>query len=199
MNLFGNKIQSLLSSDRIANLIKYSNYCAGLPGYLCELGIYHGGSLEIMAMYNPGKDIVAIDSFQGLPAPTEGIDYHSEGQFNLVDFPGISGYFKVVFPTVRIFKGFIPKVFEVFDEQTRFAFSHCDLDMYESVKNACDFVFPRTLSGGMILFDDYMCASTPGATKAINEFFVDKEVEYKGELKYFEGGKSHYQYLVVAK
>lgn len=69
--------------------------------------------------------------------------------------------------------------------------------MYESVKSACDFLFPRTLTGGMILFDDFNCLSTPGATKAVLEFFEERECKFKGELFYHEGGESHKQFLCV--
>lgn len=200
MTQFGTTIPSLLDNGRIANLIKYSNYCAPLPGYLCEMGVYSGGSLEILAKYNPSKDIIAIDSFTGMPPVTEGIDYHKEHDFNMVDFAAISGYFKMMYPPVRIVKGMIPKVFEYFDEHTRFAFTHIDLDLFQSIKDALDFVFPRTLKEGMILLDDFKVRSTPGCEKAIEDFFEarpDVELTYRGELKYWENGKSLNQYLIV--
>jgi len=202
MQQFGNKIDSLLDNGRIANLIKYSNYCAPLPGYIMELGVYTGGSLEILAKYNPGKDILAVDSFQGMPPSTEGVDYHQEHDFNMVDFPAISGYFKMMYPPVRIIKGFIPKAFEFFDEHTRLAFTHIDLDLYQSIKDALDFVYPRTLDGGMILLDDFKVNSTPGCEQAIEEFFAirpELEFHYRGELKYWDSqnAKSHKQYLIV--
>jgi O-methyltransferase len=202
MTPFGTTIPSLLDNGRIANLIKYSNYCAALPGYLCEMGVFSGGSLEILAKYNPGKDIMALDSFVGMPPVTEGVDYHREHDFNMVDFAAISGFFKMLYPHVRLVKGMIPKVFEYFDEHTRFAFTHIDLDLFQSIKDALDFVFPRTLEGGMILLDDFKIRSTPGCEKALIEFFEarpDIEITYKGELKYWDnyGAKSHNQYLIV--
>lgn len=202
MQQFGNQIDSLLDNGRIANLIKFSNYCAPLPGYIAEFGVYAGGSLEILAKYNPGRNILGVDSFQGMPPVTEGTDFHKEGDFNMVDFPAINGYFKMIYPAVRLVKGFIPEVFSFFDEHTRFAFSHVDLDLYKSVKDTLDFVFPRTLDGGMILLDDYRVCSTPGCEKAINEFFderPDVAVTYRGELKYWNGdtAPSHKQYLIV--
>lgn len=198
MNFFGNKIDSLLSSDRIANLIKYSQYCAPLGGYIAEFGIYSGGSLEILARYNPGINILAVDSFQGVPKESE-FDFHREGDFGAIDYHAIAGYFKMVYPTVRIFKGFIPKVFEAFDEHTRFSFCHVDLDMYESIKHALDFLMPRTLEGGMILLDDYKVRSTPGCEKAIEDFFQQhpSALKFRGELKYWEDGSTHNQYLIV--
>lgn len=202
MTPFGTIIPTLLDNGRIANLIKYSNYCAPLYGYICEMGVYSGGSLEVLAKYNPGKDILAVDSFLGMPPVTEGVDYHKEFDFNMVDYPAICGYFKMMYPAVRIIKGVIPKVFEYFDEHTRFAFTHLDLDLYKSIKDSLDFVFPRTLDGGMILLDDFKVGSTPGCEKAIEEFFEvrpDLEFTYRGELKYWddEDAKSNYQYLII--
>lgn len=201
MTLFGANIESLLSPDRITNLIRYSQYCYSLPGYAAEFGVYSGGSLEILAKYNPGKEIIAVDSFSGMPAPTEGIDYHKEGDFEGVHFQAINGYFKMMYPTVRIIKGYIPKAFEFFDDHTRFSFSHIDLDLYQSIKDTLDFVFPRTVEGGIILLDDYKVKSTPGCEKAINDFFEEHETDesFRGELKYWdaEDAKSHNQYLII--
>lgn len=196
MQPLGNKIDSLLSLDRQLNLIKYSN-AAVKGGYIFEAGVYAGGSLEILAQYNPGVNILAVDSFQGVAKESEWDTGHKEGDFNGVDFHAIAGYFKMVYPAVRIFKGWIPQIFDVFDEHTHFSFSHIDLDMYDAVRHACDFVFPRTLSGGIILFDDYKVRSTAGATKAIEEFFAERECVFKGELFQHPGGPSHFQYLIV--
>lgn len=199
MNNFGTQLPTLLSTDRQLNLIKYSNACAGIAGYISEWGVYKGGSLELLAKHNPESNIIAVDSFEGVAAASKE-DYHQEGDFGGVDSRAIIGYFSMLYGnTVRIVKGFIPKVFEYFDEHTRFSFSHVDLDMHDAVKHACDFIYPRTTSGGMILFDDYKVRSTPGATKAIDDFFADKDCAFKGELFFYPGGPSHKQYLVVVK
>lgn len=195
MTQFGTHIDSLLSTDRILNLIKYSN-AAAKGGYIFECGVFRGGSLEILAKYNPGVSILAVDSFEGVSEASE-FDVHQEGDFGGISSRAIIGFFEMAYPAVRIFKGWVPKIFEVFDEHTRFSFSHIDLDMHDAVRLACDFVFPRTLTGGMILFDDYKCKTTPGATKAIDEFFADKDCKFKGELFFYEGGESHKQFLVV--
>ena len=197
MNAFA-KLPSLISTDRLCNLIKYSAL-APKDSYILECGIYQAGSLEVLAKYNTEHDIVAIDSFEGLPESNPQKDFHRAGEFNEVDFYGITGYFRMLYQRVRIIKGFIPKAFEYFEDNVRFGFSHVDLDLYESVKTSCEFIFPHTVSNGIILFDDYKCKSTRGATEAIDEYFSDKECLFKGELFYYEGGKSHYQYLVVVK
>lgn len=195
MTELGTHIESLLSLDRQLNLIKYSN-AAAKGGYIAECGVFRGGSLSLLAKYNPGIEILAFDSFEGVPEGND-LDIHQAGDFGGLDSRAIIGYFSMVFPAVRIFKGWIPKIFEAIDDHTRFSFTHIDLDMNEAVHHACDFIFPRTLEGGMILFDDYKQRTTPGATAAIDKFFEDKECKFKGELFYYEGGDSHKQFLVV--
>lgn len=197
MTQLGTHIDSLLSLDRQLNLIKYSNL-AVRGGYIIEMGVFRGGSLSILAKFNPGIDILAFDSFEGVPEG-DSHDIHQSGDFGGLDSRAIIGFFSMIFPAVRIFKGFIPKIFEAIDSNTRCSFCHIDLDMHESVRLACDFIFPRMLSGGIILFDDYKQKTTPGATKAIDEFFADKDCAFKGELFFYEGGPTHYQYLVVVK
>lgn len=202
MTQYGTYIDTLLSSDRVANLIKYSQYCASLPGYIGEFGVFRGGSLEILAKYNPGKDILAIDSFTGVPRETDGVDVHREGDFSDgVNYHKIAGFFGLAYPQVRIFRGYSPAVFDAFDTHTHFCFVHLDVDMFSSVLHALDFFLPRMLEGGIILCDDFRQRSTPGAEKAINDFFsnIDIKVKYRGELKYWddENAPTHYQYLIV--
>lgn len=197
MNLFGNKIDSLLDTPRICNLIKYSND-APKGGYIAEFGMYQGGSLEILARFNPGIDIIGIDSFEGLPKPSE-FDFLNEGHFGGLNARNIIGYFGLAYPAVRIFKGFIPNVFEAFDGNTRFSFVHVDLDLYDSIFSSLDFLLPRMIDGGIILLDDYKVRDTPGCEKAIDHFFErhNPEVKFRGELKLHEGGPTNHQYLIV--
>lgn len=201
MNPFGNKIDSLLSTDRIANLIKYSTACAHLGGYLAEFGTYHGGSLEIMAKYNPGVSIIGLDSFEGVSEPTQN-DFHQQGDLVAMDVRKVIGYFSYVYPAVRIVKGWIPQVFDFFDEHTRFSFVHTDLDMETPIYQTLDFVLPRLLTGGMILLDDYKVRSTPGCKVAIDRFFEkhpNLEYTHRQELKLYdhENAKSSNQYLII--
>lgn len=202
MTQYGTFIDTLLSPDRVHNLIKYSNFCANLPGYYGEFGIFRGGSLEILTKYNPGKDIIAIDSFQGVPKETDGVDVHREGDFlDGVNYHKIAGFFGLAYPQVRIFRGFSPDVFKVMDIHTHFAFVHLDVDMFSSVFEGLDFFLPRMVDNGIILCDDYLQKSTPGCAKAIEQFFSNEEinVKYRGEIKYWDApdAPTNYQYLIV--
>lgn len=191
-------LPTLLSTDRLCNLIKYSQLCAPLGGYIAEFGVYTGGSLEVLAKHNRTTEIIGIDSFQGLPKPSEH-DYHQEGDFSEgVNFQKIYGYFGMMYNNVRLVKGFAPKVWEYFDEHTRFSFVHTDVDLFESVMSALDFFLPRLLTGGIMIVDDYKVRSTPGCEKAITEFFTNHDVstQFRQEELFYYAGKSHHQYLI---
>jgi hypothetical protein len=153
--------------------------------------VFNGGSLELIANVAKNHVIIGIDSFEGLPQPSEH-DTHKKGEFATANFEKMKDFFKGM--NVYLVKGFSPDVFIRLD--SKFAFVHIDVDLYQSVLDGCNFFFPRMVKGGIIIFDDYGFESTKGAKKAVNEFFADKEVTYKGELKYADG-LSHKQYLVI--
>ena len=193
-------LETLISLDRLANIIKYSHYASRLTGAIAEFGVFKGGSLELLAKLNPDAALFGIDSFAGLPEPTLDKDYHNEGEFSEVDFKAIYGYFKMLYPNVRILKGFTPRVFKFFDNTVHFKFAHIDVDLYQSVMDGLAFFYPRMVQGGVILIDDYKWSSTPGCELAIEEFFSDKsDMSFRQELKYFDtdSSDSHHQYLIV--
>lgn len=195
------KLHTLVSTDRLCNIIKYSQLCAPLGGYMATFGVYMGGSLETIAKYNPTTDVFGIDSFAGVPKESE-FDHHREGDFSEgVNYHAIAGYFKMLYNNVRIVRGFSPAVWDYFDHHTKFNFVEVDVDMYDSVRHALDFFLPRMLSGGMMLIDDFRCRSTPGCEKSIEDFFKETnfETKYRGEVLYYEGGPSQHQYLIVCK
>ena len=51
---------------------------------------------------------------------------------------------------------------------------HIDVDLYGPTHDSIEFFYPRLNKGGIIVCDDYMHNTCPGATKAIDEFLDDK-------------------------
>jgi len=73
------------------------------------------------------------------------------------------------FPFVRIHPGWVPtKFFEVEDE--KFGLVTIDLDLYEPIRDAVQFFYPRLQDGGLMYFDDYGYETFPGAKIAVDEF-----------------------------
>ncbi len=64
-------------------------------------------------------------------------------------------------------KGLLPYTFQNL-EAHRIAFAYIEVDIYKSVKDCCDFIYPRLQPGGFMVFDDYGMPSCPRARKAID-------------------------------
>jgi O-methyltransferase len=71
---------------------------------------------------------------------------------------------------VSFHPGFFPSTAVPF-EATSFCMAHIDVDIHGSVLDCCSFFYPRTVPGGILVFDDYGFRSCPGARQAVDEFF----------------------------
>ncbi|MBO0728210.1 MAG: hypothetical protein J2P57_03055 [Acidimicrobiaceae bacterium] len=58
------------------------------------------------------------------------------------------------YPSVRIHAGFIPETFAGL-EIDRVAWAHVDVDIYRSVLDCTEFVYPKMVPAGCMVFDDY--------------------------------------------
>lgn len=190
------KLETLLSLDRSANIIRYSEMVKDLQGDIAEFGCFRCGSFELLAKLNPHKNCIAIDSFEGLPKPNEYDTYHKEKDFNEVEYEAVYGYFKTLYPNVELLKGFSPDVFLSIPEFREFSLVHIDVDLYSSTYHGLDFFYPRLVKGGVIILDDFGFKSTEGSKKATLDFAETIEPEFKGELFYYPE-HSHKQYLIV--
>lgn len=187
------KLQTLISPDRLANLVSYAERVRMYEGDFAEFGVFRGGSLELIAKLHPERRIMGLDSFEGLPNPTKADNYHKKGDFSETDYMAIRGYFKIMYPNVAVIKGFSP--FNQLNPDRKYAFVHIDVDLYRSVLEGLDFFYPRMVEGGIIILDDYGFETTEGAKKATDEF-CRLITSFHSELKYADG-MSHKQYVII--
>ncbi|MBF0544869.1 MAG: class I SAM-dependent methyltransferase [Candidatus Riflebacteria bacterium] len=156
------------------NLFQLANSTEGLIGNTAECGAYRGASSFFICLAIVGKQKThhVFDSFEGLSQPGE-----SDGIF------WEKGYLKASeaevahnlseFDFCRIHKAWIPKAFpEV--ECEKFSFLHIDVDLYQPTFQSLEFFYPRMVSSGLIVCDDYGFETCPGAQKAFDGFFLDK-------------------------
>ena len=79
---------------------------------------------------------------------------------------------------VKPCRGWIPYTFDHIDSGEQFSFVHIDVDLYEPIKEALSFFYPRMRKGSIIVVDDYGSALFPGAKKAVQEFLSQNSHEY---------------------
>ena len=169
--------KSLVSADRCYMLYILLLQSLWIEGDIWECGVYKGGTAAMMAAIlrdnkMPSKKLYLFDTFEGMPKTDSALDAHTEGDFCDTSVEAVAAYVGSPDQCV-IRKGFIPNTFQGL-ESAKIAFAHIDVDIYKSILDSLNFIWPRLSRGGFIVFDDYGFPSCPGARVAVDEFFVGK-------------------------
>jgi O-methyltransferase len=145
-----------------------------LNGAMIEVGVWRGGSGALIAQQAKNSNITdnlyLCDTFSGV-VKTGGKDSHYTGGEhadtsketveNLLE--------KLVLKNIKILRGIFPDETGSLVEDTVFKFCHLDVDVYQSSKDIIEWIWPKLVIGGMILFDDYGWYLCDGITKLVNE------------------------------
>jgi O-methyltransferase len=167
-----------ITLDRVRCYILYqfAKQASALPGNVAEVGVYKGGSARILsqtiASRAQKKVVHLFDTFAGMPATDASVDFHSAGDFADTSLQAVQSDLRDCH-NVRFYQGFFPDTGGAVKNR-KFCLAHVDVDIYSSVRDCCLFFYPRMVSRGIILFDDYGFNSCPGARKAVDEFFGSK-------------------------
>ncbi len=168
--------RSLVSVDRCYVLYTLLKQSLLLDGDVWECGVYKGGTAAMMAQIlhdkMPQKKLYLFDTFEGMPETDSDKDVHKKGDFADTGLSTVMSY--VGNSETAIFRsGLIPTTFTGL-ESAEISFAHVDVDIYQSIIDSLNFIWPRLTRGGFIVFDDYGWPSCPGARTAVDEFFADK-------------------------
>jgi hypothetical protein len=163
---------------------------ANMRGAIIECGVFRGSTLlgmaHRLAVHGVADaTLIGCDSFQGFPTPSQEDALHDghfhertqEGVFKetscetLTEKIAALGYSQ----NIRLLKGFFCDTLPLLSK-TKFRLAHLDCDLYQSYLTSLEFLYPRLLPGGYIVFDEYDFSESvyPGAKRAIDEFFRDK-------------------------
>jgi heptosyltransferase-2 len=172
-------IETLLDHSRLLVLSELVELASSeTHGDLIELGVYKGGSAAVagwkLRRAHRERTVHLCDTFAGM-SDTLDWEFHEKGDFADTSLEAVAARLAGVLPAFpfRFHRGLFSETLPTLVDQ-RFCFAHVDADLYQSVREACEFVYPRIAKGGIILFDDYGASTCPGAKKAIDEFFSDK-------------------------
>lgn len=163
----------------VENIVKDGNY-----ENFIECGCWNGHSSyaisTILKNNSFNKNFYIFDSFEGGLSKKKDEDINLNRYIqNETEILNQKNYFisshsefqKLMneFTFVKIYKGWIPKVFENINN-IKASFIHIDLDLYQPTYDAIDFLYNSLEEGGIIVCDDYNCSDFPGAKLAIDEF-----------------------------
>ncbi len=145
-----------------------------VPGALLEVGAWRGGTAAIICTAARSCGIsdpfYVCDTFTGVVKTGardsvykggEHSDTSKEAVRKLLDDLGCEG--------ATLLKGVFPEETGKTVTADRFRFCHIDVDVYDSAKDATEFLWPKLSRGGVIVYDDYGFDGTDGVTTWVDE------------------------------
>lgn len=167
----GNTLVCLYRAYELWQLVEQ---VAHLQGDVLEVGVWRGGTGLVIAEAMRSRKIEATlflaDSFTGVvKAGSQDTTYkggeHSDTSIDIVRdlFAryGIGGF--------EILSGVFPDETASRISDRRFRFCHIDVDTHDSAKDVFEWIWPRLVHGGVVVFDDYGFKGCEGVTQLVND------------------------------
>lgn len=168
---------TLLRPEALYHLENALQQALNFDGVVYELGVYKGGSAcllrDALQAAGGGRSLRLFDTFEGMKVTNEKQgDRHRPGDFSETSLAEVK---KLIGEAdwIDYRQGWVPETFAGLGDDI-IAFAHIDLDLYAPIKDAIEFIYPRMVTGGIMVFDDYGFPSPPGARKAIDEFIASR-------------------------
>jgi hypothetical protein len=175
-----------------------------LPGDVVELGVYRGASLmswanflEVRNVGDRAKQVIGFDNWKGFTefAPQDGaedlrvnkvIGGYNGGEFKEILEDAIAIYDRDRFipykPRILLVDGNIEESVPRFIQEQpglRISLLHIDCDLYRPTRTALEALWPRIVTGGVVVFDDYGVRPWEGESAAADEYFMEKKIKLK--------------------
>lgn len=181
---------TMTSPERIQALADSVRYLERhhIPGAFVECGVWRGGSMMAAALAlsgNTNRELYLFDTFDGLPPPGDlDVDFNGvSAAEQMANDPSRVGPITAVanldevhrnmastgYPNsqVHYIKGMVEDTIpELAPEQI--ALLRLDTDWYESTRHELLHLFPRVVSGGVLIVDDY--GHWKGARQAVDDY-----------------------------
>ena len=147
---------------------------ADLPGDVLEVGIWRGGTACLLglAMKDAGIEskLYLADTFAGVVKAGDADRSYHGGEHSDTTPETVKSLLSAnQVANFSILEGIFPDQTGERIGQAQIRFCHIDVDVYQSAKDAFDWVWPHIPVGGVVVFDDYGFVTCSGVTKFVNE------------------------------
>lgn len=201
------KPYTMTSPERLNAFILATRHVVrhNIPGDIVECGVWRGGSMQacakaLLSAGDTERDLYLFDTYEGMTPPTEE-DLRRDGKSaeELLKLQGKdrpiwavaslddvkSAFEKVPYPKERVHyvQGMVEETVPR-EAPERISVLRLDTDWYASTKHELEELYPRLVSGGVLLIDDY--GYWQGSRQAVDEF-LDKTGERLLLLRMDEG------------
>lgn len=203
---------TLTSPERIQALANAVRWIADekIPGAFVECGVWRGGSMMVVArtLLESGvsdRDLYLFDTYEGMTAPTA-VDVDHQGtaaarhfakkqtgadsaDWTLATLDEVcANLHRTEYPSdhLHLVKGKVEETLPA-SAPDAIALLRLDTDWYESTKHELEHLWPRLVSGGICIIDDY--GHWAGSRRAVDEYFSScgirvlmHRIDYAGRL-----------------
>jgi hypothetical protein len=202
---------TMTSFERIASLCHAIEYINDrkLAGDIVECGVWRGGSMmaaamTLMRLNDTRRRLHLFDTFEGMSPPTE-IDRASLSGISAAQLLASSNPTEEIWAIssldetcrnlaqtgypenlINFVKGRVEETLPAQAPQ-QIALLRLDTDWYESTRHELVHLFPRLLSGGVLIIDDY--GHWQGAKQAVDEYIQENQlhlflhrIDYSGRV-----------------
>jgi len=179
------RIGKILTHYELFKMIK------NLPGDIVECGVFAGVALVRFAAFrnlleNPNsRKIIGFDTFDKFPSTSfEQDKIHREQFLNEAKSDPISKnqLLEVLnhknHKMIELIEGDITQTVPDYvseHPELKIALLNLDVDIFEPTVTILENLYPKIVSGGIIILDDY--GRFPGETKAVDDFFKNKNIQ----------------------
>jgi O-methyltransferase len=160
---------TLVDIYRCFELNSFMEQFKDTQGDIIEVGVWRGGTGRILINgLSNGQTLFLCDTFEGVVKAGiydniyQGGEHADTSENHIKELLSNQGGWKIL-------KGIFPDDTASEISDRIFKFCHIDVDVYQSALDIFNWVFPRLIRGGVVVFDDYGFASCEGITKLVNE------------------------------
>ncbi|KKK80144.1 hypothetical protein LCGC14_2826420 [marine sediment metagenome] len=171
-----NKIKNNTTLDkaRLYTLWELTKQVKNMEGSIIEIGCWKGGSGAIIAksaeQAKIKETIYLIDTFKGCVKITNKDKYYKGGEHSDATKEEVEKLAKETqLNKIKVLQGIFPEETEKEIKSFKFRLAHIDVDTYQSAKDTTNYILPKLVKGGIMIYDDYGFMGTQGVTEYIKE------------------------------
>lgn len=165
---------TLVDNYRCYDLWQIVEQTAKLEGALIEIGVWRGGSGALIAkkarMCSITDKVYLCDTFTGVVKAGQKDSVYVGGEHADTSKDTVEALLgSLGIESAVILTGIFPDETGHIIENEKFRFCHIDVDVYRSASDIMKWIWPRMVTGGIIVFDDYGFRGCDGITRLVNE------------------------------
>ncbi len=174
---------TLVDEFRCFELWSLAKQYSNKEGGILEVGVWRGGTGLLLAKAsNYDTQIFLCDTFKGVVKATVNDTIYTGGEHADTSVEIVKNLIeKNAASNVTILEGIFPEDTSRYIGEKLFKICHIDVDVYQSAKDIFEWVWPKLIFSGMVIFDDYGFAACEGITKLVNELIYS----YSNSLKIY--------------